>query len=67
MARKTYSTEQIITRLRPAEVAFAKGLKTLQVCKKLGIAEQTYYRWRKEYGRFRHQSQAARAGDTDGG
>ena len=53
MARTRYSAEQIITKLREAEVAFAKGLKAPQVCKKLGISEQTYYRWRKEYGGLR--------------
>ena len=36
--------------LRQAEVEFSKGQKTPQVCKKLGISEQTYYRWRREYG-----------------
>ncbi len=50
MARKRYTAEQIITKLREAEVELAKGQTTPQVCKKLGISEQTYYRWRKEYG-----------------
>ena len=50
MPRKRYSTEQIVTKLRQAEVEFGRGLRTPQVCKKLGISEQTYYRWRKEYG-----------------
>ncbi len=53
MARKKYTAEQIITKLREAEVELAKGLITPQVCKKLGISEQTYYRWRKEYGGLR--------------
>jgi transposase-like protein len=53
MARKRYTAEQIITKLREAEVALAKGQTTPQVCKKLGISEQTYYRWRKEYGGLR--------------
>jgi putative transposase len=50
MARKRYSSEQIIGYLREAEVLLAKGSSIPQICKKIGIAEQTYYRWRKEYG-----------------
>ena len=53
MARKRYTAEQIITKLREAEVELVKGQTTPQVCKKLGISEQTYYRWRKEYGGLR--------------
>ncbi len=53
MARKRYSAEQIISKLREAEVELAKGKTTGQVAKKLGITEQTYYRWRKEYGGLR--------------
>ena len=50
MPRKRYSTEQIVTKLRQAEVELGRELRTPQVCKQLGISEQTYYRWRKEYG-----------------
>ena len=50
MSRKRYSTEQIIQKLREAEVALAKGRSVGEVAKQLGITEQTYYRWRKEYG-----------------
>ncbi len=50
---KRFSTEQIITKLRQAAVELSRGLRPLQVCKKLGISEQTYYRWRKEYGGLR--------------
>ena len=53
MAKKRYSSEQIITHLRQAEVELAKGQATTEVCRKLGISEQTYYRWRKEYGSLR--------------
>ncbi len=53
MARKRYSSEQIILHLREAEVELAKGQSTAEVCRKLGITEQTYYRWRKEYGSLR--------------
>ena len=53
MPRKNYSTEQIVTKLRQAEIELGRGLRTLQVCKKLGVSEQTYYRWRREYGGLR--------------
>ncbi len=42
-----------MAKLREAEVHLAKGIKLPQVCRKLGVAEQTYYRWRKEYGGVR--------------
>ena len=50
MARKRYKAEQIVAKLRQAEVELSKGQTTAQVCKKVGISEQTYYRWRREYG-----------------
>ncbi len=50
MSRKRYSTEQIIQKLRQAEVELAKGRSVGEVAKQLGITDQTYYRWRKEYG-----------------
>ena len=50
MGKKRYSAEQIISYLREAETLQAKGSTIPQICKKIGIAEQTYYRWRKEYG-----------------
>ena len=53
MPRKRYRTEHIVTQLRQAEVELGRGLRTPQVCKKLGIREQTYSRWRKEYGGLR--------------
>jgi putative transposase len=53
MPRKRYPSEQIIIHLREAEVELAKGQSTAEVCRKLGITEQTYYRWRKEYGSLR--------------
>jgi transposase-like protein len=53
MPRKRHTPEQIIRKLREAEVELAKGLTTSEVVRKLGIAEQTYYRWRKEYGGLR--------------
>ena len=50
MARKRFTTEQIISKLREAEVRLAQGKTVVQACKQMGITEQTYYRWRKEYG-----------------
>ena len=53
MGRKRFTPEQIIQKLRTAEVELAKGLTTADVVRKLEITEQTYYRWRKEYGGLR--------------
>ncbi len=53
MAKKRHRAEQIISKLREAEVLLAKGTEMPQVCRKLGVTEQTYYRWRKEYGGVR--------------
>ena len=49
MARKRFGAEQIIPKLREAEVELAKGCTVGQAVKKIGVTEQTYYRWRKEY------------------
>lgn len=48
--RRRYSPEQIITKLREAEVFLSQGQTVVQACKAIEISEQTYYRWRKEYG-----------------
>ena len=53
MARKRFTPEQIIAKLREADVRLAAGEKTKSICRSLGIAEQTYYRWRREYGSLR--------------
>ena len=50
MSRKRFQPEEIITKLREAEVLLAKGDTVGQVVRRLGVTEQTYYRWRKEYG-----------------
>ena len=50
MARKRFKAEQIVVMLREAEVQMAKGLDLAQACRSIGISEQSYYRWRKEYG-----------------
>ena len=49
-APKKLSAGQIINQLRRAEVALANEKRVKQVCRELGVSEQTYYRWRKEYG-----------------
>ena len=53
MAKKRHTAEQIIAKLREAEVLLAKGAKMPQVCRRIGVTDQTYYRWRKEYGGVR--------------
>ena len=50
MARKKHSAEQVVAILRQIEVELANHKSTGQACKEAGITEQTYYRWRKEYG-----------------
>jgi transposase-like protein len=53
MARKRFTPEQIITMLREAEVLLSQGAQVSEVWRKLGVSEQTYYRWRKDYGGMR--------------
>ncbi len=53
MGRKTFTAEQIIGKLREAEVLLSQGDSVGEASRKLGISEQTYYRWRKEYGGMR--------------
>lgn len=50
MPRLRHTVEQILAKLREAEVALSKGQAVVHVCRTLGITEQTYYRWRNEYG-----------------
>jgi putative transposase len=50
MVRKGYTPEQIINTLREAEVLLSQGNTVGAVCKKIGVSDYTYYRWRKEYG-----------------
>ena len=62
--KKHHTPEQIIHLLRQAEVELAGGQPVAQVCRKLGVSEQTYYRWRKEYGGVR-TDQAKRLKDLE--
>ena len=48
--KKRHGAEQIVAMLRQADVELGKGSKVPEVCKRLGISEQTYYRWRQKYG-----------------
>ena len=53
MAKKTFTPEQIINKLREAEVHINQGISISEASRKIGITQQTYYRWRKEYGGLR--------------
>jgi putative transposase len=53
MPRMRYTPEQIINKLRQAEVLVSQGRSVREIAKELGISEHTYYRWRKEYGGVR--------------
>ena len=53
MSRKQYTPEQIIGYLREAEVRLSQGETVGAICRALGISEQSYYRWRREYGGLR--------------
>ncbi len=64
MARRHHRPEEIIAKLREAEVMLAQGARVPEVCKSLGVTEQTYYRWRKEYGGMK-VSQAKRLKDLE--
>lgn len=54
--RKTFSPEQILMKLREAEVLLSQGKSTKEACRVLENSEQTYYRWRKEYGGLGHRA-----------
>ena len=50
MAKKRFTIEQIINHLREADVLLAQDRTVGEVCRQIGVSEQTYYRWRREYG-----------------
>jgi putative transposase len=62
MARKDYTPEQAIGMLREAEVRLSQGEKIGKICRGLGISEQSYYRWRRLYGRAEGRSGEAPEG-----
>ena len=53
MAKKTFSAEEIINKLREAEVLLSQGKTIAEISKSMSISDQTYYRWKKEYGGMR--------------
>jgi transposase-like protein len=55
MKRKRHTPEQIIQKLRDAELMLGRGLSVAQVVKKLGTSEQTFYRWRQQYGAMKSE------------
>jgi putative transposase len=64
MVKKGYAPEQIINKLREAEVMLSQGATLSAILKKIGISDVTYYRWRKEYGGMR-VDQAKRLKDLE--
>ena len=64
MPRKRHSSEEIIHKLREADVEIGRGRTVGEVCKQLAVTEQTYYRWRKEFGGLR-VDQAKRLRDLE--
>jgi len=66
MNGKRHTPEQIIHKLRQAEVELGQGSTVPQACKKIGVTEQTYYRWRNEYGGLRlDQAKRMKALETE--
>lgn len=53
MARRSYTPERIINKLREVEVLLSQGSKVGEAARKIGVTEQTHYRWRREYGGMR--------------
>ena len=64
MVRKGFTPEQIIHKLREAEILISQGNTVGEASRRIGVAEQTYYRWRKEYGGVRVE-QARRLKDLE--
>ena len=64
MSRKRYTAEQLIGHLRQAEILISEGQTIIEAARPVGVIEQTYYRWRKEYGGM-EVSQARRLKELD--
>ena len=64
MAKRIFSPEQIINKLREAEILLNQGMTVGEASKRISVTEQTYYRWRKEYGGMRVE-QAKRLKDLE--
>ena len=66
MNGKRYKPEQIIAKLREAEAEIGRGATVPEACKKIGVTDQTYYRWRAEYGGLRlDQAKRLKALETE--
>jgi len=60
MPKKRYNAEDIVRKLCETDVLLSQGMNISQICKRIGIADQTYYRWRKVYGGMKvNQAEAA--------
>jgi putative transposase len=64
MSRKRFTAEKVIGMLRESEVFLAQGKTVGEICRSLGVSEQSYYRWRREYGGLK-SSQAKRIKDLE--
>lgn len=64
MPSKKHKPEEIISKLREVEIVLAQGASTAEACRRIGVSEQTYYRWRKEYGGLK-TDQARRMKDLE--
>ena len=64
MPFKKHKPEEIIGKLREVEIVLAQGASTAEACRRIGVSEQTYYRWRKEYGGLK-TDQARRMKDLE--
>ena len=53
MSKRNYTAEQIISKLREVEVKISQGISAAEAIRSIGVSDQTYYRWRKEYGGMR--------------
>jgi putative transposase len=58
MVKKAYTPEQIINKLREAEIHINQGISIAEASRKIGVTQQTYYRWRKEYGGLQRREHA---------
>ena len=64
MPSKKHKPEEIIGKLREVEIVLAQGASTAEACRRISVSEQTYYRWRKEYGGLK-TDQARRMKDLE--
>ncbi len=62
--KRRHAAEEIVNKLRQADVELSKGATIAQACKSIGVTDQTYYRWRREYGGLK-VSQAKRLKDLE--